>query len=238
VAQDDVQVVSWWPEHPTKSFFPGKLASVVLGVKNGGTEPLNVAYAMANLASPYHASMNLFNFTGAVRVGGRGKGGVAGRERHEAGARAPGERGGTQRPARLRPALPLRSAVNTGGGCTWQRQQPPAVLHHVPHSFSPSLPATPLTLQFLGDVPLGPGDETSAEYGIMFPRQLPPREFILKVTLFTTGPAGLRTHLSFNETINVIEEPTWFDTQLLGLYLIGAALAAGAGACWGLCVCV
>ena len=50
------------------------------------------------------------------------------------------------------------------------------------------------------------------------------------MTLYTTGPAGIASHLFFNETINVIEEPTWFDTQLLGLYIIGLALLAGAGA--------
>ncbi|PSC68232.1 Interferon-related developmental regulator 1 [Micractinium conductrix] len=145
-AAQDVQVQSWWPENPTKSFFPGKQASLVLGVKNTGTAALNVTYAAANLASPYNASMTMFNFTGV----------------------------------------------------------------------------------YLGDVPLGPNDETTAEYGIMFPRQLPPREFVLKVTLYTTGPAGIASHLFFNETINVIEEPTWFDTQLLGLYIIGLALLAGA----------
>lgn len=66
-AAQDVQVQSWWPENPTKSFFPGKQASLVLGVKNTGTAALNVTYAAANLASPYNASMTMFNFTGVVR---------------------------------------------------------------------------------------------------------------------------------------------------------------------------
>lgn len=58
---------NWWPEHPTKSFFAGKAASCVLGVRNVGSSPLNVTYALANLASPYNASMNLYNFTSQVR---------------------------------------------------------------------------------------------------------------------------------------------------------------------------
>lgn len=60
-------MLTWWPEHPTKSFFPGKSASAVLGFKNIGSDALNVTYAVANLASPYNATMNLFNFTGQVR---------------------------------------------------------------------------------------------------------------------------------------------------------------------------
>lgn len=61
-------MLSWWPEHPTKSFFAGKKASCVLGVRNTGQDRVNVTYAVANLASPYNASMNLFNFTGQVGV--------------------------------------------------------------------------------------------------------------------------------------------------------------------------
>lgn len=140
-----MQVVSWWPEHPTKSFFPGKQASCVLGVRNAGTEKLNVTYALAQLASPYNASMNLYNFTGS----------------------------------------------------------------------------------YLGDVSLAPGEETSADYGIFFPRQLPPRDFILKVSLYYTVNGAFQQKLFFNETITVIEEPTWFDTQLIGLYIFGLALLAG-----------
>ena len=38
-----------------------------------------------------------------------------------------------------------------------------------------------LLLQYLGNTQLNAGEETSVEYGIFFPRQLPPREFILKM---------------------------------------------------------
>ncbi|KAL4444990.1 hypothetical protein ABPG77_004040 [Micractinium sp. CCAP 211/92] len=141
-AQEGVQVLNWWPEHPTKSFFAGKKASCVLGVRNTGQERVNVTYAAATLASPYNASMSLFNFTG----------------------------------------------------------------------------------QYLGDVPLGPGEETSAEYTIFFPRQLPPRDFILKVSLFYSANGAFLQREFFNETITIIEEPTWLDTQLIGLYIIGLAV--------------
>lgn len=64
-----------------------------------------------------------------------------------------------------------------------------------------------------------------------FPRQLPPREFILQMTLYYTLGGQLKTHLFFNETVNIIEEPTLFDTQLIGLYIIGLALLAAACEC-------
>lgn len=83
--------------------------------------------------------------------------------------------------------------------------------------------------QYLSDVALGQGDETSAEYRLFFPRQLPPRDFMLQLSLVYSMGAGYFTKQFFNETIQIIEEPTLLDTQLLGLYLIGAALLAAAG---------
>lgn len=74
-AQEELEVHNWWPEHPTKSFFAGKPASCVLGVRNIGSSTLNVTYALANLASPYNASMNLYNFTSQVRACCRAAGG-------------------------------------------------------------------------------------------------------------------------------------------------------------------
>lgn len=89
----------------------------------------------------------------------------------------------------------------------------------------------PRLLQYLGDVPLAPGEETSAEYVMFFPRQLPPREFILKINLVVSTAGKYQQKLMFNETINIIEEPTLFDTQLIGLYLIGLAAVAGCREC-------
>ena len=63
-------------------------------------------------------------------------------------------------------------------------------------------PTRPL-LQYLGDVQLSQGGETSAEYSIHLPRQLPPREFILQLTLVYAAGGQFKTKLFFNETIQV-----------------------------------
>jgi len=36
--------------------------------------------------------------------------------------------------------------------------------------------------------------------------------------------------LAFNKTVDIIERPTWVDFELLGLYLIVAAILSGIGA--------
>jgi hypothetical protein len=84
-------------------------------------------------------------------------------------------------------------------------------------------------VQYLGDVPLAPGEETSAEYAIFFPKQLPPRDFVLQVSLVYSAGGAYQQKMFYNETISIVEEPTLFDTQLIGLYLIGLATLAGIG---------
>lgn len=96
------------------------------------------------------------------------------------------------------------------------------------HTHAPCPRRHAATPQYLHDVPLARGAETSAEYSIPFPRQLPPREFVLQMTLFYSVAGQMRSRMFFNETVNVIEEPTLLDIQLLGLYLFGAALLAAA----------
>jgi hypothetical protein len=209
-AQEEVQVRHWWPEHPSKSFFPGKPASCVLGVRNTGSAPINVTYALANLASPYNASMNLFNFTGSVS---RWRWRQLWRWRPDA-VRCGEERRGAPAVCRVPPAARELWAFWIHP-CAAQPAHPAA-----------RLPAAP---QYLRDVPLAAGEETSAEYNIFFPRQLPAREFVLKMTLVYTAGGQYRQAMFFNETINVIEEPTLFDTQLIGLYLMGLALLAAIG---------
>lgn len=61
----------------------------------------------------------------------------------------------------------------------------------------------PPPLQYLNDVQLGQGGETSAEYSIHLPRQLPPREFILQLTLVYAAGGQFKTKMFFNETIQV-----------------------------------
>lgn len=66
VAQE-LEVVHWFPDHPTTEFFPGKSVSCVIGVRNSGASTLNITAAAASLNSPYNATMNLYNFTAQVR---------------------------------------------------------------------------------------------------------------------------------------------------------------------------
>ncbi|GAB4824114.1 hypothetical protein N2152v2_011160 [Parachlorella kessleri] len=73
-------------------------------------------------------------------------------------------------------------------------------------------------------LPLPAGQEASLEYNVFMPRQLPPREFNLKIQLYYTVEGPMLVNLFFNQTINIIEEPTWFDLELLGLWLVGFAL--------------
>lgn len=65
-----MEVAYYFPDNPTTEFFPGKLVTAVLGVRNAGGNPINVTYAAANLASPYNASLNIYNFTGQVHPRG------------------------------------------------------------------------------------------------------------------------------------------------------------------------
>ena len=83
-----------------------------------------------------------------------------------------------------------------------------AVLRHIrssAHTCSTPNPPTPPPAppQYLGDVQLSQGGETSAEYSIHLPRQLPPREFILQLTLVYAAGGQFKTKLFFNETIQV-----------------------------------
>eukprot|EP00887_Chlorella_sp_A99_P004803 scaffold4.g4803.t1 len=127
----DVEVVSYFPDNPTTEFFPGQLVTAVLGVRNTGAMPVNVSYAAANLASPYNASLNIYNFTGQARRA-RGK----------------------------------RTHVDMRGG--------------------------------------------------------------KQMVYYAVGEEQFLAKLFYNETINVIEEATWFDVQLIGLVVMGAAAALAA----------
>lgn len=63
-----LEVKHWFPENPTLEFFPGKEIQTVFGIKNTGPDALNVSFAAASLASPYDASINVYNFTTQVRL--------------------------------------------------------------------------------------------------------------------------------------------------------------------------
>jgi hypothetical protein len=79
---------------------------------------------------------------------------------------------------------------------------------------------------------LSTNEEAILEYPLPMPINLPPRDFILRLMLWTT--AGPNEHIAvvvFNETISVIEESKIIDTELLGLYII--LLACFAAAAYG-----
>lgn len=65
----DVVVNSWFPDNPAGEFFPGQDVTCVIGVRNDAATPINVTFATANLASPFNAEKNLFNFTVGVSKG-------------------------------------------------------------------------------------------------------------------------------------------------------------------------
>ena len=65
----DVAVSSWFPDNPANEFFPGQDVTCVIGVRNGAAHPINVTFATANLASPFNAEKNLYNFTVGVSGG-------------------------------------------------------------------------------------------------------------------------------------------------------------------------
>lgn len=70
------------------------------------------------------------------------------------------------------------------------------------------------------------------EYTMPMPINLPPRDFILRIFLWTTtGPNEHEAVVLFNETISIIEESKIVDTELLGLYVI--LLACFAAAAYG-----
>jgi len=75
---------------------------------------------------------------------------------------------------------------------------------------------------------LSTNEESIVEYSLPMPINLPPRDFILRVYLWTTtGLNENNAFVLFNETISIIEEPKIVDTELLGLYvMLFASLAA------------
>ena len=80
---------------------------------------------------------------------------------------------------------------------------------------------------------LSTNEETILEYPLPMPINLPPRDFILRIIMWTTsGPNEHTPVVVFNETISIAEESKLIDTELLGLYVI--LLAFFAAAAYGL----
>jgi len=60
------QVKTWFPDHPSLEFLPGKLVTTVFGVRNPGDVAFNVSAAVGNLALVSNPEGNIFNFSGIV----------------------------------------------------------------------------------------------------------------------------------------------------------------------------
>ncbi len=77
-------------------------------------------------------------------------------------------------------------------------------------------------------------EEVTFQYFMPLHHSLPTRSFYLNINLYSQGASEdvYFVKQAFNSTIDLIEEPTWIDLQLLGLYAVLAGIL-GLGA-WGL----
>jgi len=77
-------------------------------------------------------------------------------------------------------------------------------------------------------------EEVTFQYFMPLHHSLPTRSFYLNINLYSQGATEdvYFVKQAFNSTIDLIEEPTWIDLQLLGLYAVLAGIL-GLGA-WGL----
>jgi hypothetical protein len=66
------------------------------------------------------------------------------------------------------------------------------------------------------------GDEIVVQYFMPLHKSLPTRQFYLHLNVFSEGSAeaDVMVKQAFNSTIELIEEPKWFDVELLGLYAV------------------
>lgn len=59
---------AWFPDNPSMEFFPGKVTTSVIGVRNVGQSPVNITAAMGNLALVSSPEGNVYNFSSLVSV--------------------------------------------------------------------------------------------------------------------------------------------------------------------------
>ncbi|KAK9823798.1 hypothetical protein WJX72_005579 [[Myrmecia] bisecta] len=76
---------------------------------------------------------------------------------------------------------------------------------------------------------LNKGEEASLHYTFTPAANLPQREFIVALTVFYQSQASAHSTLFFNKTIDVIERPSWVDTELLFLWALLAAALGSVG---------
>ena len=77
-------------------------------------------------------------------------------------------------------------------------------------------------------------EEVTFQYFMPLHNSLPTRSFYLNINLYSQGETedAFFVKQAFNSTIELIEEPTWLDLQLLGLYAVLAGILGLVA--WGL----
>lgn len=84
-------------------------------------------------------------------------------------------------------------------------------------------------LQGYNILEMASGEEKVVQYGMYMPKNLPTRDFILRVQLFWSYDDVMYSSLAYHDTISVIEPSKLIDTELLGLYLVLLSGLAAAG---------
>ncbi|BDA50247.1 probable translocon-associated protein subunit alpha [Coccomyxa sp. Obi] len=75
---------------------------------------------------------------------------------------------------------------------------------------------------------VGPGEEAAVSYYFMPDESFPAREFQVALTVFYNTPSGTYSSTFFNQTIDIVEVPSFIDIQGLFLLLPLLGLIAGA----------
>ncbi|KXZ50707.1 hypothetical protein GPECTOR_15g391 [Gonium pectorale] len=82
---------------------------------------------------------------------------------------------------------------------------------------------------------VAPGKELSVEYTFLPPKDLPPNDYQVALTVFYEAAEGFKSTTFFNQTVTVLEKGQLIDWKLIFLYVIFIALvAAGAFYVWNI----
>ncbi len=71
------------------------------------------------------------------------------------------------------------------------------------------------------------------EYTLTTPKELPPNDYQVALTVFYEAADGFKSTTFFNETITVVEKKQLVDTGLLWLYMMMVGIVGVAGECPG-----
>lgn len=78
-------------------------------------------------------------------------------------------------------------------------------------------------------VTVSPGESVSLSYSFMTASNLPPREFLVALTVFYNTQTKGFASTFFNRTIDIVEKPRIIDFELIFLWLFLLGLLAGVG---------